>query len=102
MRSQALTMAAVSACVALAGCAAPADDRPVVRIAEAAKPSPVRALGQLLPTADELAVVLGTGGMMGQLIEGGADTLLAGVGENQGTPLGCVSPPDRAGGGGYR
>jgi hypothetical protein len=95
MRSQALTMAAVSACVALAGCAAPADERPVVHIAEAAKPSPVRALGQLLPTADELAVLLGTGGMMGQLVEGGADTLLAGVGESEATPVDCVSPAYR-------
>ena len=37
MRSQAVRMGAVSACVALAGCAAPAKHAPVVHIAEAAK-----------------------------------------------------------------
>ena len=44
-------MAALSACAVLAGCGAPAADAPVVRIAEAAKPSPVRALDHVLPTA---------------------------------------------------
>jgi len=95
MRSTALTMAALSACVVLAGCGAPADDAPVVRVAEAAKPSPVRALDHVLPTTEELAVVLGSTGMMGQLVEGGPDMLLAGVGESDATPADCVSPTYR-------
>jgi PknH-like extracellular domain len=96
MRSRSATIVVVSACVLLGGCAAaPTDDRPVVRIAEAAKPSPHRALGQVLPTADELAVVVGAGGMMGQLVEGGPDMLLAGVGVSEATPAECVSPTYR-------
>ena len=60
MRSTALTVAALSACVVLAACAAPTQDaRPTVRIAEAAQPSAVRALDRVLPTSDELATVLG-------------------------------------------
>jgi hypothetical protein len=95
MRSTALTMAALSACVMLAGCGAPADDAPVIRVAEAAKPSPVRALDHVLPTTEELAVVLGSTGMMGQLVKGGPDMLLAGVGESDATPSDCVSPTYR-------
>ena len=56
------------------------------------KPSPVRALDHVLPTPEELAVVLGSTGMMGQLVEGGPDMLLAGVGESDATPADCVSP----------
>ena len=54
MRSTALTVAALSACVVLGACAAPSQDaRPTVRIAEAVQPSPVRALGTDLPTQEE-------------------------------------------------
>jgi hypothetical protein len=88
-------MAALSACAVLAGCGAPADDAAAVRVAEAVKPSPVRALDDVLPTPEELAVVLGSVGMMGQLVEGGADMLLAGVGESDATPADCVSPTYR-------
>lgn len=81
------------ACVVLAGCGgAPVDDRPVVRIEQAAKPAAIP-LGQFLPTADELSVALGTGpnGFMGQLVQGGADMLLGGVGNGEAVPLDCVS-----------
>jgi hypothetical protein len=94
MRSPALTIAVVSACVVLAGCAT-TQNAPAVRVAEAVKPSPVRALDQVLPTPDEMAVVLGSRGFMGQLVEGGADMLLAGVGESEATPVDCVSPTYR-------
>ena len=95
MRSPALMMGVLSASVVLAGCGAPAADVPVVRVAEAVKPSPVRALDHVLPTPEELAVVLGSTGMMGQLVEGGPDMLLAGVGESDATPADCVSPTYR-------
>ena len=95
MRSSAATMAALSACVVLAGCATADKGAPVVRVAEAAKPSQARALDHVLPTLDEMAVVLGSRGFMGQLVEGGADMLLAGVGESQATPVDCVSPTYR-------
>lgn len=85
---------AVCACVALAGCAgAPVDDRPVVRIEQAAKPLPAVPLGQFLPTADELSAVLGTGpnGFMGPQVQGGTDMLLRNVGDAEAVPLDCVS-----------
>ncbi|HEX2286197.1 MAG TPA: sensor domain-containing protein [Mycobacterium sp.] len=88
-------MAAVSACAALAGCSTPVDDAPAVHIAEAVMPSPSRALDQVLPKADELATILGASGFMGQLVEGGADMLLQGVGESKATPVDCVSPTYR-------
>jgi PknH-like extracellular domain len=78
----------------LAGCAgAPADDRPVVRIAEAAQPSPVVPLGPFLPTALELSTLLGTGpnSMMGRPVEGDADVLLSSVADAQAAPAECVS-----------
>ena len=62
-----------------------------MHIAEAAKPSPERALDQALPTVDELATVLGTPGFMGQLVKGGPEMLLAGVHESEATPIDCVS-----------
>ncbi|HEX9835130.1 MAG TPA: sensor domain-containing protein [Mycobacterium sp.] len=96
MRSTALTLAALSACVVLGACAAGAQDaRPTVRIAEAVKPSPARALDKILPTHQELAVVLGSAGMMGQFVEGGPDVLLASVGKTDATPADCVSPTYR-------
>ena len=62
-----------------------------MHIAEAAKPSPERALEQALPTVNELATVLGTAGFVGQLVKGGPEMLLAGVGESEATPPDCVS-----------
>lgn len=78
----------------LAGCAgAPVDQRPVVRIVEAAQPLAAIPLGQFLPTAPELSTVLGTGpnGFMGQVVEGDDDMLLGSVGEAAATPADCVS-----------
>jgi hypothetical protein len=96
MRSTALTVAALSACVVLGACAAPAQDaRPTVRIAEAVQPSPVRALDRVLPTAEELTDVLGYPGVMGQRVQGGPDMLLASIGEADATPADCVSPTYR-------
>src|SRR3954451_5531527 len=91
-RSTRSTIAALSACAVLAGCSsAPVDGAPVVHIAEAAKPSPSRALDQVLPNVNELATILGTAGFMGQLVEGGAEMLLQGVRESEATPVDCVS-----------
>lgn len=83
-----------AACLALAGCAgAPVDQRPVVRIVEAAQPSRSIPLAQFLPSAQELSATLGTGpdGLMGQLVEGDADMLLRSVDAVQATPVHCVS-----------
>ena len=91
-RSTRSTIAAVSACAVLAGCSStPVDGAPVVHIAEAAKPSPSRALDQVLPTVNELATILGSTGFMGQLVKGGPEMLLQGVGESEATPIDCVS-----------
>ncbi|KWX66284.1 sensor domain-containing protein [Mycobacterium sp. NAZ190054] len=82
------------ACVALSGCAgAPVDDRPVVRIAEAARPSTAVPLGPFLPTAHELSTILATGpnGLLGRPVEGDADVLLRSVADAQVTPAECVS-----------
>lgn len=81
-------------CLALVGCSgAPVDNRPVVRIVEAAQPSMTIALGGFLPSAQELSTTLGTGpnGFMGALVEGDDDMLLRSVGEGQVTPVDCVS-----------
>jgi hypothetical protein len=93
MRSTRSTIAALSACAVLAGCAsAPVDSAPVVHIQEAAKPSLSRPLNQVLPTGDELTTTLGVGpGFSGQLVVGGPDMLLQGVGESEATPIECVS-----------
>jgi PknH-like extracellular domain len=85
------TIAAVSACVLLAGCSAPVDRAPAVRIVEAAKPSASVPAEQLLPTVDEMAVTLGIGGFLGQLVKGDADVLLQGAGEPEAMPVECVS-----------
>jgi PknH-like extracellular domain len=91
-RSTRSTIAALSACALLAGCSsASVDGAPVVHIAEVAKPSPTRALDQILPTGDELATILGTAGFMGQLVKGGPEMLLQGVQESEATPIDCVS-----------
>jgi PknH-like extracellular domain len=93
MRSTRSTIAALSACAVLAGCSStPTESAPVVRITEAAKPSVSRPLDQVLPTTNELTTILGVGpGFTGQLVMGGADMLLAGVGESEATPIECVS-----------
>jgi PknH-like extracellular domain len=94
MRSTRSTIAALSACAVLAGCSSAPVDRalPVVRITEAAKPSVSRPLNQVLPTGDELTTTLGVGpGFTGQLVVGGADMLLQGIGESEATPIECVS-----------
>jgi hypothetical protein len=94
MRSTRSTIAALSASAVLAGCSsAPVDSAPpVVRITEAAKPSVSRPLNQVLPTGDELTTTLGVGpGFTGQLVVGGAEMLLQGVGESEATPIECVS-----------
>jgi hypothetical protein len=92
MRSTRSTIAVLSACAMLAGCSsAPVDNAPVVHIAEAAKPSPSRALDQALPTVNELATVLETPGFMGQLVKGGPEMLLQTVSESEATPIDCVS-----------
>ena len=92
MRSSRSTIAALSACAVLAGCSsAPVAEAPVVRIAEAAKPSPSRALDLALPTTNELATILGTAGFTGQLVKGGPEMLLQGVRESEATPIDCVS-----------
>jgi PknH-like extracellular domain len=91
MRSTRSTIAAVGACVALAGCSGPVEGSPVVRVVDAAKPSVSLPAEQALPTLDELAVTLGMGGFFGQLVKGGADMLLQGVRESEATPIECVS-----------
>jgi hypothetical protein len=93
MRSPRSTIAAVSACVVLAGCAAPVDGRPVVHIVDVATPSAPLSPEQVLPNGDELGRTLGIGdgGFMGQLVQGGADMLLQGVRESEATPVECVS-----------
>jgi hypothetical protein len=92
MRSSRSTIAALSACVVLAGCSsATVATAPTVRIAEAAKPVVSRALDQALPTTNELATILGTAGFMGRPVKGGPEMLLAGVRESEATPLDCVS-----------
>lgn len=91
MRSTRSTIAVLSACAALAGCSSAAvESAPTVHIAEAAKPSPSRALDQALPTTTELATILGTAGFMGAPVKGGPEMLLAGVHESEATPLDCV------------
>ncbi|MGX9792433.1 sensor domain-containing protein [Mycobacterium sp. MMS18-G62] len=95
MRSSRSAIAAMSACVVLAGCASAVEGAPAVHIVDAAKPSVSRSLDQVLPTVDELATTLGTGGFMGQLVKGGPDMLLQGVGESDATPADCVSPTYR-------
>jgi len=56
-------------------------------------PTAVRPLDEVLPAAWEISAALGIGqdGYLGQLVEGGADTLLAGVDQSEATPIECVS-----------
>ena len=93
-RSSRLAAGIAGAAVVLAGCAAePVDHRPVVRIAEAAQPSPTIPLAPFLPTAAEMAAILGTGpnSLMGRPVEGGAEALLRSVADAQAAPAECVS-----------
>ena len=65
---------------------------PVVRIKEAVKPSPSRPLNQALPDRRRDGRHPGSApGSSGQLVVGGADMLLQGVGESEATPIECVS-----------
>ncbi len=83
-----------TAAVALVGCAnAAVDERPVVRIAEAAQPLVAIPVGGFLPSAPELSAALDTGpdGFMGQLVEGGPEILLRTVDAAAVTPAECVS-----------
>jgi PknH-like extracellular domain len=94
MRRPECGIAIAAACAVLAGCSStPVDSAPpVVRIKEAAKPSVSRPLNQVLPTSAELTTTMGVGpGFTGQLVVGGADMLLQGVGEADATPAECVS-----------
>lgn len=91
MSKRAAVTATLGACAILAGCSAPAAEPPSPRVAEVVKPSPNRTLDRALPTAEELGIMLGADGFMGQLVEGGADMLLQGVREAEATPLDCVS-----------
>jgi hypothetical protein len=92
MRRPQCGIAIAAVCAVLGACAPAVDQRPVVHIAEAAKPSASRPLNQVLPTGDELTATLGVGpGFTGQLVVGGADMLLQGVGESEATPIECVS-----------
>jgi hypothetical protein len=92
MRSTRSTIAALSACVVLAGCSSDVGGAPVVHIVEAASPSVTRSSDQALPTGDELTATLGVGpGFTGQRVMGGADMLLQGVGASEATPIECVS-----------
>ncbi|WP_422746249.1 sensor domain-containing protein [Mycobacterium sp. WMMD1722] len=88
------------ACLLLAGCASQVDGRAVGTApgtGVAPPPSPVphvaRALDQVLPTTQELSGALGIAptGLMGQLVQGGADMLLRGVEQTQAVPAECVS-----------
>jgi hypothetical protein len=92
MRSTRSTIAALSACAVLAGCSSATGGAPVVHIVPAAVPSMTRSPDQVLPTSHELTTTLRVGmGFSGQLVMGGADMLLQGVGESEATPIECVS-----------
>jgi hypothetical protein len=80
---------------ALTGCSTTVHEPPVVRIEPAVAPSPARPLAPALPTSDELAAVLGIPGLTAPVVEGGADALLAGVGESDAAPAECVGPAYR-------
>ncbi len=83
-------LAIAGLCTLAAACSTAPDAAPVVHIEPAVAPSPSQPLDKVLPTANELTNTLGTGGFMGQLVEGGPDMLLAGVRESEATPVECV------------
>jgi hypothetical protein len=92
MRAARLAPMLAGACLLAAGCTATVDGVAVDQ-SPAGAPAPARALDQVLPTSEELSDALGIGptGLMGQLVEGGADTLLRGVDRAHATPVECVS-----------
>lgn len=92
MRSPRLVSTLAGACLLAAGCTATVDGVAVDQAPQAA-PGPARALDTVLPTSEELSAALGIAptGLMGQLVEGGADTLLRGVDQARATPVECVS-----------
>jgi hypothetical protein len=97
MRARRLASMLAGGCLLAAGCTTTVDgvavDGMTLDKAPAGAPSGVRALEGVLPTAEELSSALGVAptGLMGQLVEGGADTLLRGVDRAQATPVECVS-----------
>ncbi|WP_197374875.1 sensor domain-containing protein [Mycolicibacterium baixiangningiae] len=92
MRAPRLASILAGACLLAAGCTATVDGVAVDQ-SPAAVPAPARALDAVLPTNQELSAALGIAptGLMGQLVEGGADTLLRGVDQAHATPVECVS-----------
>lgn len=92
MRASRSTVAAVSACALLAGCSVTVDGTATTS-AGADPPVASRSLTEVLPTGEELSTTLSIGpdGFMGQLVEGGTDTLLRGVGDSEASPADCVS-----------
>jgi hypothetical protein len=92
MRSPRLVSALAGACLFASGCTATVDGVAVGQEPQSA-PAAARALDGVLPTSQELSDALGIAptGLMGQLVEGGADTLLRGVDQAQATPVECVS-----------
>lgn len=92
MRSVGVASVIVGAGVLMAGCTSAVGGQAVAP-PPAPAPAVARALDQVLPTAAELSAALGIAptGFMGQLVEGGADTLLRGVDQAHATPVECVS-----------
>lgn len=92
MRSAGVASAIIGACVLVAGCSSAVGGRAIAP-PPASAPFVAKALDQVLPTTQELSAALGVAptGLMGQLVEGGADTLLRGVNQAQATPVECVS-----------
>ncbi|MBS1694112.1 MAG: sensor domain-containing protein [Actinobacteria bacterium] len=87
-------VAAAGASALLAACSATVPGTAVVAVHADPATAPLP-LDQVLPTAAELATTLGGWaiggqGFMGQLVEGGPDVLLAGVGQSEATPVDCV------------
>ncbi len=98
MRAARAVIAAVGICL-VGACSSPVDGiatapAPATR---PASPGPPAALDRVLPTADELSRTLGVGthGLMGQLVVGGADMLLRGIDRSEATPVECVSATHR-------
>ncbi|HYZ66621.1 MAG TPA: sensor domain-containing protein [Mycobacterium sp.] len=92
MRGPRPAIAVAGACAVLAACTTTVNGTSA-RPLEARQPSLARALDQVLPTNTELSTTLKSGpeGYLGQVVEGGADMLLQGVGPAQATPVDCVS-----------
>lgn len=89
MRAATVTVLAVGAL--LTGCATTTVAEPqAVQITEVAAPSPDRTLDQALPTVEEMSTLTGAAGFVGQLVEGGAEMLLQGIGAADAVPADCV------------